>query len=165
MKHFREYTEDASKIATPYVKRTVEFFSNAGENAKDWYDAKKKEHERKKNPSLWDRFKAAIGDTGKIILAVATIIGAIATIFAVIRLIIKKVYCSNNKIASRSDATDTARNDKTYKTEEASENLKDSSVSDEVENTGKPVKEHAEDFDENDGASDEIRKEKGYIVL
>lgn len=101
MKCFREYADEAAKFATPYVRRTGEFFVNVGDEAKDWYYTKKKDYKRRRKTS---RLKACIQDSIGMILLIAGIIGGIAAAFITARAIIKKIYCSNHKIVAVDEA-------------------------------------------------------------
>ncbi len=154
MRCFREYADDAARFASPYIKRTGEFFSDAGDSVKDWYGAKKKEYMRRRNPSLWDKLCAAVGGSIKLIMIIAGIIGAIAGGIVAARMIIKKLYCSNHKIVSY----DGSAAEKQAKEEEPEDAEAEDFAPDSEES-------EAEDEDAADEPSDEIKKEKGYIVL
>lgn len=154
MRCFREYADDAARFASPYIKRTGEFFSDAGDRVKDWYGAKKKEYMRRRNPSLWDKLCAAVGGSIKLIMIIAGIIGAIAGGIVAARMIIKKLYCTNHKIVS-------------YDGSAAEEQAKEEEPEDAEAEDFEPDSEEpeAEEEDAADEPSDEIKKEKGYIVL
>ncbi len=154
MRCFREYADDAARFASPYIKRTGEFFSDAGDSVKDWYGAKKKEYTRRRNPSPWDKLCAAVGGSIKLIMIIAAVIGAIAGGIVAARMIIKKLYCSNHKIVSY----DGSAAEEQAKEEEPEAAAAEEAAPEEEE----PEPEQEEAADE---PSDEIKKEKGYIVL
>ncbi len=149
MRRFGEYADEAAKFASPYIKRTGEFFSDAGDSAREWYNEKKRAYERRHNPTLWDRLCDAVHGSMRLIMAIIGLITAIAAGIVVARAVIKKLYCSSHKIVSY---------DGSAAEEQNSAEEEDESAADEAK---------AEDYDEGeaDEPSDEIKKEKGYIVL
>ena len=149
MRRFGEYADEAAKFASPYIKRTGEFFSDAGDSAREWYNEKKRAYERRHNPTLWDRLCDAVHGSMRLIMAIIGLITAIAAGIVIARAGIKKLYCSNHKIVSY----DGSAADEQNSAEEEAEPAVDEA--------------DAEDYDEDeaDEPSDEIKKEKGYIVL
>lgn len=158
MRCFRDYADEAAKFASPYIKRTGAFFSDAGDSVKDWYGTKKKEYMRRRNPTLWDKLCAAVGGSIKLIMIIAGVIGAIAGGIVAARMIIKKLYCSNHKIVSYDGSA--AEEDTSGSESPEAEESEDTS-SEVTESTD----EEASDDQTDDEPSDEIKKEKGYIVL
>ncbi len=154
MKRFGEYADEAARFASPYIKRTGEFFSDAGDSAREWYNEKKRAYERRHNPSLWDRLCDAVNGSMRLILAIIGLISAIAAGIVIARAVIKKLYCSNHKIVSYDSSA--------AEEQKAAEKDAVQFVAEDDAEDGEPEDEYVSEPDE---ASDEIKKEKGYIVL
>ena len=46
MRSFNEYADNAARFASPYIRKTSEFFGNASDEAQRWYYAEKKKRQK-----------------------------------------------------------------------------------------------------------------------
>ena len=149
MRRFGEYADEAAKFASPYIKRTGEFFSDAGDSAREWYNEKKRAYMRRHNPSPWDRLCDAIHGSMRLIMAIIGLITAIAAGIVIARAVIKKLYCSNHKIVSYDGSAADEQNEE-----------EEDFPADEPDAGDKET-----DDEDTEEPADEIKKEKGYIGL
>ena len=49
MRSFNEYADNAARFASPYIRKTSEFFGNASDEAQRWYYAEKKKRQKRKD--------------------------------------------------------------------------------------------------------------------
>lgn len=152
MRCFRDYADEAARFASPYISRAGEFFGDAGDSAKQWYKAKKREYQRRYNPTPWDKLCDAISGSIRVIMIIAGIIGTIAAGIVVARAIMKKLYCSSHKIVSYDSSAAEPESAETTAPE-----------AEEPEYVEVPEAETAEETEAEE--TDTIKKEKGYIVL
>ena len=89
MRSFNEYADNAARFASPYIRKTSEFFGNASDEAQRWYYAEKKKRQKRKKIAKIRQFWE---DSKNII------VGGIAVALITVRAVINKLYCSQHKI-------------------------------------------------------------------
>ena len=142
MRRLGDYADDAVRFASPYVKRTGEFFENAGDSAKDWYYTKKRAYMRKYHPTALEKLCDAISGSMRLIMIIVSIAGGIVAALLAARAIANKFYFSKHRIIGYNE------------TDEAPEEAQDASDEQtDAESDAEPEDDEA------------IKKEKGYIVL
>lgn len=142
MRRLGDYADDAVRFASPYVKRTGEFFENAGDSAKDWYYTKKKAYMRKYHPTTLEKLCDAISGSMRLIMIIVSIAGGIVAALLAARAIANKFYFSKHRIIGYNETDDAPE-----EAQDAADEQKSSDAEDGVE------------------PDETIKKEKGYIVL